>query len=109
MWGLRPLDFNCLWPLQQAGWDSHAGSGTRGGRFLKVVHSSPLSSLAVLTGQPKWPIGMLAAVSQSPNLTPPSRRAPTRTWGGRGYLLPPGVLRECPEHLRNSSRSLPAS
>ena len=67
------------------------GLGTKGGRYLKVVHSSPLSSLAVLTGQPRWLIGMLTAVSQSPNLTPASRRAPTRTWGGPGCLLPAGV------------------
>lgn len=75
------------------------GLGTRGGRCLKVVHSSPLSSLAVLTGQPRWLTGKLTAVSQSPNLTPPSRRAPTRTWGGPACLLPSRGVKDCFESL----------
>lgn len=37
----------------------------------------PLSSLAVLIGQQRWPTGILPAVSRSLNTTPLSRKAST--------------------------------
>lgn len=36
-----------------------------------------LPSLTVLTGQPRWPIGILSTASPSPNTTLPSRKAST--------------------------------
>lgn len=61
------------------------------GYFSSKIIFLPLSSLAVLIEQLRWPIGILPAVSQSLNTTPPSRKASTGmagltvSKGMRGY------------------------
>lgn len=83
MWGLRPLILTASWPLQQVGWDSHAGLWDQGCAF-KVVHSSPL--LPCSAYWTNWASGHRSCYSSlCLNLTPPSRRAPGRHdvgWNG---------------------------